>query len=197
MTKRAAVVLLLAAALALSACSIGGGERSYRVLAPQPQPVDVPGEPLDVVLAVARPRTDQTRDSSRILVRRGRSLMPWAGVAWNDRAPALVQDLLIEALDGRVATVGRHGTVTPSYRLDLVLRHFELVEADNALEAELVLSARLLDTLGVVVGSLRIDQRVPVEGQRVEASVAAMEAAMNRGFGRLAAWLRETLAAAD
>lgn len=186
----------LMSALILSACTIGGAERSFRVLEPQLAPLGA-GEqaPLDTVLAVARPQADRTRDTSRILVRRDRSLMPWAGVAWNDRAPDLVQDLLVEALDGRVATVGRHGDLAADYRLELELRRFELVEEGRSLHAQLALTVRLLDREGVIAATLRIDEREVAAGQNVEAAVAAMETALQRGIGTLADWLRERLPA--
>lgn len=190
-------VLLLTAALVAAACTIGGAERSFRVLEPQLDPVgNEDRAPLDVVLAVARPQADRTRDSSRILVRRDRSLMPWAGVAWNDRAPDLVQDLLVESLDGRVATVGRHGNLAAGFRLDLELRRFELVETDRSLYAELGLTVRLLDRDGAIVDTLRIDEREAAAGDEVEAAVAAMETALEQGIETLADWLRERLPAA-
>lgn len=185
---------LLMAALILSACTIGGAERNFRVLAPQLDAIGPDDQtPLDAVLSVARPQADRTRDSRRILVRRGRSLMPWAGVAWNDRAPDLLQNLLVEALDGRVATVGRHGALVADHRLDLELRRFELVEEGGSLEAELELTVRLLDRFGVIIDTIRIGEREAVGGGDVEAAVAAMETALERGFGTLAEWLRERL----
>ncbi|NEZ02920.1 hypothetical protein G4Y73_02005 [Wenzhouxiangella sp. XN201] len=192
LTKR--WIFLLTASLVLSACTIGGAERNFRVLAPQLDTIG-PGDqtPLEAVLSVARPQADRTRDSRSILVRRGRSLMPWAGVAWNDRAPDLVQDLLVDALDGRVATVGRHGALVADHRLDMELRRFELVEEGGSLEAELELTVRLLDRFGVIVDTIRIGEREATGGGDVEAAVAAMETALERGFGTLAEWLRERL----
>lgn len=187
---------LLMIALILSACTIGGNERSFRVLEPQLDLIAAGDEtPLDVVLAVARPQADRTRDTSRILVRRDRSLMPWAGVAWNDRAPDLVQDLLVEALDGRVATVGRHGALAADYRLELALRRFELVEEGQSLHAQLGLTIRLLDREGVIVDTIRIDERERAAGGDVGAAVTAMEAALAPGVETLAGWLRERLSA--
>src|SRR5699024_9172743 len=98
----------------------------YRLIAPQLDAEPAAEQPGDNgTLAISRPRTDRTRDSSRILLRRERTLLPWAGVAWIDRAPDLVQTMLIEYLDGRVATVGGYGSLPADYRLDLVMHGFE------------------------------------------------------------------------
>lgn len=186
---------ITAFALLLAGCLLGsGGDRQYRLLAPQVEPDIARQAPADSVLAVSRPHSDRTRDSSRVLVRRGRSLMPWPGVAWIDRAPDLLQGLMVESLDGRVATVGRHGSVPRDYRLDLDLRRFELVERDAGLSAELVLAARLMDASGELVAATTVAERDhPVASSSVDDAVAALEGALGSGIEQLAAWLGEHL----
>jgi|GEM_PF-4424314 len=192
-TRTAGLSLLV---LLLSACALGGGDRQYRLIAPE-LVVDIEAsERAGTVLAVARPQADRTRDSSRILVRRGRGLMPWSGAVWVDRAPDLVQGLLVETLDGRLATVARLGSVAAEYRLDLELRRFELVEEAGELRAELVFAARLLDASGTLLATTLIsEQDHPADGGTLDAAVAAMEDSLSAGFARLAAWLRTQLPA--
>lgn len=192
-TRTAGLSLLV---LLLSACALGGGDRQYRLIAPE-LVVDIEtSERAGTVLAVARPQADRTRDSSRILVRRGRGLMPWSGAVWVDRAPDLVQGLLVETLDGRLATVARLGSVAAEYRLDLELRRFELVEEAGELRAELVFAARLLDASGTLLSTTLIsEQDHPADGGTLDAAVAAMEDSLSAGFARLAAWLRTQLPA--
>ncbi|RFF32581.1 ABC-type transport auxiliary lipoprotein family protein [Wenzhouxiangella sediminis] len=186
--------ILLAAATLLSACVLGGSDTRYRLIAPQLESdAETGADEPDRTLAVARPHADRARDSTRILVRRDRVLMPWSGAAWIDRAPDLVQDLLVAHLDGRVATVGRYGSLPAEYRLDLVLRRFELVEGDGGLEADIAVVARLFDSGGGLLSSRRVTSRKPAGGANIDAAVSAMEAGMEAVFNELAGWLDECL----
>ena len=190
--------ILLAAAFLLSACVLGGSEARYRLIAPQLEADAVPGAgTTDRTLAIARPQADRARDSTRILVRRDRVLMPWAEAAWIDRAPDLVQDLLVAHLDGRVATVGRYGSLPAEYRLDLVLRRFELVEGDSGLEADIAVVARLFDSGGALLDTSGFISRKPASTANIDAAVSAMEAGMEAVFSELAGWLEERLAESE
>lgn len=188
----------IAAALAvvalLSACAIGAGDSRYRLIAPQVA-VDIDRPPIEnLVLAVGRPQSDRARDSSRILVRRGRDLLPWPEAAWADRAPELLQGIAVETLDGRLATVVRHGTVPADYRLGLDLRRFELVEGPDGLEAQFVLGVRMLDASGALIGATTIDasgQRTA--GRSLDAAMSAMESAISAGLEQMVEWLRARL----
>jgi len=184
----------LSAVLLLSACMLGVGDTHYRLVTLEPD-ADMTGSPLEhVVLAIARPRADRTRDSSRILVRQGRSLMPWSGVAWVDRAPDLVQTLLVEALDGHLATVVHHGSIAADYRLDLELRRFEMIDGDGQFSAQIQLTARLRDASGALLAVDSIDQSSQVASQHtIDSALSAMEIVMESAIERLAAWLRREL----
>lgn len=185
----------LAAAVLLSACLLGGGETRYRLIAPQVEAAETTNHTaLEQSLAIARPEADRTRDSSRILVRRDRVLLPWAGSAWIDRAPDLLQDLLVTYLDGRLATVGRYGSLPGDHRLDLVMRRFEFVEGPKGLRAELVLVARLFAADGELLDVTRLTRRESSSGDSIDEAVSAMEAAMQAAFEELAEWLRPRLA---
>lgn len=190
------VVALAGAVVVLASCALGVQKESYRLMAPTVKAADpqAPGH-TGKTLAIARPEADRTRDSSRILVRRERTLMPWTNAAWIDRAPGLLQDLLVEYLDGRVATAGRLGSLPAQHRLDLVLRRFELVEGGGGeLDAELVLVARLFAADGALQGVTVIEGRQAAEGRGLDDAVAATETAIAEAFGALADWLSPRLA---
>jgi len=199
MTYRSIKVIALAVAVfVLASCALGVQKESYRLMAPAVQAVDArSAEDIGRKLAIARPEADRTRDSSRILVRRGRTLLPWANAAWIDRAPELLQGLLVEYLDGRVATVGRLGSLPAQYRLDLVLRRFELVESGDELDAELVLVARLFAADGTLLGVTVLEGQTAADGNELDAAVHAMEITLADAFGALADWLSPPLADAE
>ncbi len=188
------IVALLSTVALLSACALGGGGERYRLIAPN-LTVETGANPIEgLTLAVARPLADRSRDSSHILVRRGRDLMPWPAAAWIDRAPELVRGLLIDAFDGHLATVVRRGTVSADYRLELDLRRFELVEGPDGLAAELLMSVRLLDKHGQLLATARFHEADhPARGGSLDAGVAALEQAMAQSFSSLADWLRSEL----
>jgi ABC-type uncharacterized transport system auxiliary subunit len=185
----------VAAAALLTACALGGGASDYRLITLQvPRADSASGGDGLATLAIARPQADRTRDSSRILVRRDRTLMPWSGAVWIDRAPNLVRDLLVEYLDGRVARVGRLGDLPAAYRLDLDLRRFELVEGADGLTAEVVLVGRLFTAGEALSGTTRLQAVQHADGNSLEAAAAALEEAAADVFGQLAQWLEPRLA---
>lgn len=190
-------LILSIAAVVLASCALGVGTESYRLMAPEVASADTRETgPGDRRLAISRPEADRSRDSTRILVRRGRSLMPWANAAWIDRAPEMLQGLLVEFLDGRVATVGRAGSLPAQHRLDLVLRRFELVESGDELEAELVMVARLFAADGRLLDVNVVDARTASTGGTVDDAVGAMESSIAEVFAKLAEWLEPRLDAA-
>ncbi|HSH28170.1 MAG TPA: ABC-type transport auxiliary lipoprotein family protein [Wenzhouxiangella sp.] len=135
--------------------------------------------------------------SPRILVRRDRVLLPWPEAAWIDRAPDLVQDLLVAYLDGRVATVGRYGSLPADYRLELVVTRFELADRADGLQSDVAIVARLFEASGRLLATTRAEGRTPASGTSLEDAVAAMEAGMGQVFGELAGWLHDRLDGRD
>src|SRR5690625_248536 len=155
---RISVALAFAAAamLLVSACSITGGPRQYRLLSPEIEMPPLPAVQVHApVLALSRPEADRARDSSRILVRHNRALKPWSGAVWVDGIPDLLPTLAAESLDQRVAVAGRYGSLPADYRLDLEVRRFELVDDNGRLSADIRLVARLLDAGGQLVDTDR------------------------------------------
>lgn len=188
------LMTLSVAVVVLASCALGIEKESYRLMAPEVTPAGERAHGgVGPSLAVARPEADRARDSSRILVRRGRTLLPWANAAWIDRAPELLQGLLVEYLDGRVATAGRLGSLPAQYRLDLVLRRFELVEGGDELDAELVMVARLFSADGALLDVAVFEARTAADGHELDAAVGAMETTISGVFETLADWLASRL----
>ncbi len=80
-------------------------------------------------LVVVVPVAPESLDTERIaLTRNGIVLDYFAGSAWTDRAPALLQGLMVDALQnsGRIVAVGRGSSdLNPDYLLETELRDFE------------------------------------------------------------------------
>jgi cholesterol transport system auxiliary component len=87
------------------------------------------GPALRTRLVIDLPTASESLDTDRIALIRDRTRFDYFGdSAWTDRAPVLVQGLLVEAFEnnGRIAEVARDaGTMSPDYVLGTELRDFE------------------------------------------------------------------------
>jgi len=82
---------------------------------------------LDVALVVEMPSAPESLDTARIALTRGAFGFDYfANAAWTDRAPALLQTLIIESLQSRIRVVtGTVGQVRADAVLATSLRRFE------------------------------------------------------------------------
>jgi len=191
------VSLTVFSVLLLLGCALGRPGESVRVVAPE-LPASPPEDKRsgEWVLSVTRPKTDRTRDSDRIIVRRHRALMPLAGVVWLDRAPDMLQALLVDylAANGAFVAVGRYGDLPAPYRLDLDIRRFEIrVEAGQAPVAELQLTARLTATGRGLVAVNRFGRQADSAGDDPAQMLAAFESVLAAAFAELAGWVSAAL----
>lgn len=78
-------------------------------------------------LVVAEPQSPESFNSERIALTRGVTMDYYADSAWADRAPALIQSALVDALEksGNIAAVARDTEgVRGDYQLETVLKDF-------------------------------------------------------------------------
>lgn len=198
------VALVLAAALACSACS-GGLLKSnaeppavYRL---SPTEVQHGGQPLELALVVARPRASAALDTDRLaVVQPGRGFDYFAGVRWAEPAPSMLQQLLVQALaaDGRFATtVAAPSRVPTELLLDLELRRFEAVDAGegHAPRVDVELQASLVDLRnGRRIASFSAAASATASERRRPALIGAFQQATDAAFATLLGSLRETSA---
>lgn len=197
-------LLALLAALLLTGCiSIGRDRPELTIYAPQVAITVDPAWPrLPLTLAIAEPQSSTALDSPRIAVRPGPDrLQVYAGVAWSDRAPALVQAALIDAFDqsGRFAAVTRPtGELASDLRLDLELRQFEAVYAEGAStpRVTLVLQATLVDARrGRVLATRALRVEEAAGSSKLASVIPGFEAALSAAGQALVPWVLETAAA--
>lgn len=123
----------LAAGLALliTACGpligVPGGDAPSRFTLLPPE--DTGGERLPVSLMVEEPATSDALDGRRIaLTPSPLEFRYFAGARWTDRAPQMVQDLMIDAFRSHVADVGSENMPTaPDYRLQSRIVDFQAI----------------------------------------------------------------------
>jgi len=185
------LALLVAVALAGCGSLLGPSNPPGQIYRLNPDLASQPGgQPVAWQLAVARPDTTQTLDTSRIALLRGSVMDYYADAQWNDSAPRLVQSLLVQAFDksGRVQAASRDSA---SLRADLTLatelRDFE-AQYDTAEAAPLVvidIQAKLLDQRGEVIASLNARQTARAAQNNLASVVTAFDQAMASALSRI------------
>jgi cholesterol transport system auxiliary component len=185
--------LLGAALIFVSGCMLARQSAPIAILAPQ---VVIEAEPdwrtVHWSLTIERPRSDALRDSSRVLVRVPPSqLEVFPGAGWLEPAPDLVQSVLLRGFEdsGRIAAVGRDGTLRSRFRLNSELRHFEAVDQAGNLSVEVELQVRLiLARTGQVLASGNFRHSAPAGGRSLDELTAAFETALEQVAVHVIGW---------
>jgi cholesterol transport system auxiliary component len=141
-------------------------------------------------LRIAQPVASIDLDSDRILVRGpDRTLAVLAGARWADQLPSLVQARLRATFENAGLTRGlaSGGAAAANYELDLDIRSFELVVAENAVHVDMAGKIIALAS-GRVVAAEIFSESEPVATSDPAAVTAALNAALSRIMPRIVAF---------
>jgi cholesterol transport system auxiliary component len=180
--------------VALAGCMPFGRSDPLRIVAPAPTVATDPEWPrVDWSLLVQRPIADQTRGSTRVVVRTGGArLAYYPGIAWLDELPEMLQSEFLRAFadSGRVGAVARPGVARARYALASEIRRFDAVEESRGnLVVELELQVGLLEVrTGELLASRVFRNRTPVDGNDADALTAAFERALGELIGDVVGW---------
>jgi cholesterol transport system auxiliary component len=188
------------APLALTGCATllgaGGGSAPtvYR-LTPKPVfPAKLPR--VDWVLIVAEPAAEGTLDSDQIAVPAQGRVSRLAGVAWSDRATAMLQFVIVQAFQasGRLPAVGTDRDDLPGrYLLQSTLDAFQLEPDGDGYAAHVDLRVLLLRLPGrEIAGAHAFSRRMAAPEASNAAAVAAFDAAVGGVLADLVAWTLAT-----
>jgi cholesterol transport system auxiliary component len=167
-------------------------------------PLDAPrasSPAADTQLIVDVPSAAASLDTDRIALARGTLGFDYlAGAAWADRAPVLVQSLVVESLEnaGLIRVVARpSGELRPDAILTTDLRRFEArYGAGDRPEARISLECRLVRMPDRVVLSLRtFEGRAEATANETAQIVAAFDEAMHAVLRELVPWAAQSVAA--
>lgn len=196
---RASLVLLFAAGLALSACAgvtgLTGGPRLYTLTPKSTFDADLPR--VDWQLLVEPPVTAAGLDTTRIALSRSPLTLDYfAGVSWADRAPLMVQRLLVESFEnsGRIVAVGRDTVgLRADYLLKTELREFQAEYAGDPVTTRPQVRVRLNAKLvgmprRAIVASETFEAVVPVRGNQFEDIVTAFDDALGQVLKGTVQW---------
>jgi len=201
-----ALPALLVVAVVVGGCSVkdllpGGGERAdMYVLSPKSTFAgDLEKVSSQLVLEV--PIASEGINSHGIAVREtSLTLDYYAGVRWTERAPFMIQTLLVESFENsdKIISVARRGTdLRADYVLKTELREFQAeYESPDNVVARVRLNAKLVRMpQRVILASVNFERRIPVEGTGIRAVVNAFDAALGKVMKRTVEWsLREVAA---
>ncbi|HET7334972.1 MAG TPA: ABC-type transport auxiliary lipoprotein family protein [Rhizomicrobium sp.] len=162
------------------------------------------GEPVNWQLVVATPVATQSLDSVRIALSQTPLTMDYyANAVWVDRAPVMVQGLLVHAFEksGQISAVARdNGSIRPDYILQTELRNFEARYdvPDTAPVAVVHIGARIIAIPSrKVIGVSEANEEVQASANSVPAVVDAFNRATGAAIAKITTWTLRTAPAID
>ena len=152
-----------------------------------------PGARVDWQLLVEAPIVTLDLNTARIAVAPSAQRVDYyADVAWADRAPVLIQNMIIESFDrsGRIAGVDRqHGGLRADFLLETDLRDFQVEAQQSPPSAHVRITAKLVRMRDrSIVGSRTFENAAPVGDGGFPAPVTAFDAALRQILPDLVTW---------
>jgi len=190
------LLVLMALAAALSACSIGGSPRQSATLYSPDVRIQAAADwpTVSWQLMIVKPVAARMVDSPRIAVRPvPGELQVYRGASWAQPATDLVEATILRAMEdsGRIPAVARSGTgIRADYKLVMDLRRFESDYVGGTTPAATIeLAAKLLDSKDQrVVAAHTFRQVEPAAGTEIGPVVTAFERALQALTTELVAW---------
>ena len=160
---------------------------------------------VEAQLVVEEPLAGRAIDTDRIALKPTPNEFKYlTGVRWVDRAPRMIQTLLVESFEnsGKIVAVGRQAVgLRGDYNLKCELRQFEAeyYRGERAPPTVRVrLSAKIVKQPRTsIVGARSVAAIVKAKGTNIRAVIAAFEQALGAVLGETVEWALETIAAAE
>ena len=145
-------------------------------------------------LAIEVPVAAESLNNSRIALRHDPlSLLYYKGARWTERAPVMVQTLLIESFEnsGKIVAVARKATdIRADYVLKTDLREFQAeYDAGGAPVAHVRLNAKLVVMpKRAIIASKTFESSVQAAGSNVSQVIAAFDLALGGTLKQIVEW---------
>jgi cholesterol transport system auxiliary component len=170
----------------------------YTLTAPPPPEAAKSRHPVQILIAM--PQSTAVLDSERIALMQGPNNFDYyAGAAWTDHAPSMLQSLLVETLErtGLFAAVARSSAIL---RADETLisdiRHFEAEYRGGPPQARVEIDFKLVKTPeGSIVAEKDFSATSPASANTVPAVVAALDNATHQVLSQVGPWIAASLPA--
>ena len=181
----------------ISACQLqvpgqGPPPRLYRLTPKSTFDTDLPT--VDWQLLVEPPVVQAGLNTTRIALQRvAIQLEYYARANWTDRAPAMVQTLILESFENseRIVAVGREALgLRADFVLKIELREFQAIyENGTAPGVRVVINAKLVQMpRRAIVASARFEHVAAAEADQLDQIVAAFDEALGKVLRDLVEW---------
>ncbi len=192
---RAALVLPLAGALAACDIAVPGQGPLPDLYRLTPKSTFAPDLPtVEWQLLLERPLTNASIDTTRIgLQRSSTSVEYYARSSWSDRAPQMIQTLMVESFEnsGHIVAVGRDSVaLRADYILTSDLREFQAEYRDGVNpRVQVTIIARLVKMpRRSIIGSKKFEAIIDAEADTMPAIIEAFDEALGKVLKRLVEW---------
>jgi cholesterol transport system auxiliary component len=192
---RAALILPLAGALAACEVAVPGQGPAPDLYRLTPKSTFAPDLPtVKWQLLLEQPLTNASIDTTRIgLQRSSTRVQYYARAGWSDRAPQMIQTLMIESFEnsGRIVAVGRDSVaLRADYILKTDLREFQAdYIAGPKPRVHITIIARLVKMpRRAIIGSKKFETVIEAPADTMEAIIAAFDEALGKVLKRLVEW---------
>ena len=185
----------LAAACSLPVPGQGPPPDLYRLTPKSTFAKDLPN--VDWQLVLQEPLANAAIDTTRIaLMRRPTQIEYYARSNWSDRAPAMVQTLMIESFENsdRIVAVGRDAVgLRADYVLKSELREFQVEYFDGLVQAHVEITGRLVQMpRRSIIGTKSFEAVIPATAESLDAIIGAFDEALGKVLRRLVEWTLHT-----
>lgn len=145
-------------------------------------------------LVVEEPTAPSSINTDRMAIRPSSLEIQYLpGVKWTDRAPAMVQTLLVESFEnsGKILGVGRRAIgLVGDYTLTSELREFEAIKdasGETVVRVRLVLKM-VRQSSGAIVAATTVDQTTEAASDQAADIVVAFDDALGKVLKRAVTW---------
>lgn len=155
---------------------------------------------VDVQLLVEEPSSARGLDSDRITLRSSPiEIKYFAGVRWADRAPRMVQILMVESFENtsRIVSVGRQSIgLRPDYSIKSDLREFQAEYfQDGTPQIHVRMNVKLVKMPDAkIVASRTFDQVLPASGKDIPAIVQSFDETLGKILRQSVEWSMQEIA---
>ena len=192
------IVLIAVSVAMLGGCGTLIGGDAPRILDLSPKGTFDEGLPrVSWQLVVEEPSSAASVNTDRIAVRQGAlEISYYVGYRWSDRAPAMIQTLLVESFEnsGSITGVGRQAIgLVGDFLLKSELREFEVrAGADGQATVLVRLVLKLVrQASGEIVASTVLERELPSSDDTAPAVAVAFDEALGKIMKRAVAWTLE------
>ncbi len=192
---RAALILPLAGALAACEVAVPGQGPAPDLYRLTPKSTFAPDLPtVKWQLLLEQPLTNASIDTTRIGLQRSPTRVQYyARAGWSDRAPQMIQTVMIESFEnsGRIVAVGRDSVaLRADYILKTDLREFQAdYIAGPKPRVHITIIARLVKMpRRAIIGSKKFEATIEAPADTMEAIIAAFDEALGKVLKRLVEW---------